>query len=104
MFSVIPNIIDFIKLKSIADKLPELFKSYKYDSQITREEFEKRYLIELSQVNVLKIMDKIEGMARSCNANGIVFMGYGKYDEDYRSILAEFLEGFGYEKINELIL
>lgn len=92
-----------IHLRELAPSY-ELFKSYKYDSQITREEFEKRYLIELSQINILKIMDRIEGMARSCNATGVVFMGYGKYDEDYRNILAEFLEGFGYDKINELIL
>jgi uncharacterized protein YeaO (DUF488 family) len=82
----------------------ELFKSYKYDSLISREEFEKKYLIELSQISIEKIMEKIEGMANSCNAIGVALLGYGKYEEDYRSILAGFLEGYGYGKINELIL
>jgi hypothetical protein len=49
-------------------------------------------------------MERIVTMANSCNAQGIVFMGYGKYEDDYRNILAGFLEGFGYGKINELIL
>jgi uncharacterized protein YeaO (DUF488 family) len=82
----------------------DLFKSYKYDKLITREEFEKKYLIELSQTNVLKIMERITGMANSCGAIGVAFMGYGKYDEDYRDILATFLNGYGYGKINELVL
>ena len=82
----------------------ELFKSYKYDQQITREDFEKKYLIELSNAGVLRIMERLDTMANSCGAQGIVFMGYGKYDDDYRNILAGFLEGFGYGKINELIL
>ena len=82
----------------------ELFKSYKYDQLISREDFEKRYLIELSQIEIEKFMDKIEGMANSCNAIGVALLGYGKYDEDYRNILANFLEGYGYGKINELLL
>jgi uncharacterized protein YeaO (DUF488 family) len=82
----------------------ELFKSYKYDNLISREEFEKKYLIELSQISIEKVMEKIEGMANSCNAIGVALLGYGKYEEDYRSILAGFLEGYGYGKINELIL
>ena len=49
-------------------------------------------------------MDKIEGMANSCNAVGIALLGYGKYEEDYRNILSGFLEGYGYGKINELLL
>jgi uncharacterized protein YeaO (DUF488 family) len=92
-----------IHLKSLTPSY-ELFKSYKYDNIISREEFEKRYLIELSQLSIEKIMDKVEGMANSCNAIGIALLGYGKYEEDYRNILSGFLEGYGYGKINELLL
>lgn len=92
-----------IHVKELAPSY-DLFKSYKYDGLISREEFEKKYLIELSQTNVLKIMNRITGMAYSCKAIGVAFLGYGKYEEDYRDILSTFLEGYGYGKINELVL
>lgn len=81
----------------------ELFKSYKYDKLISDEEFEKGYLIELSKLNIPKIMDKLFTMANTCWAKGIAFMGYGKFDEDYRSIFSDFMNRYGYD-IKEISL
>lgn len=92
-----------VHIKELAPSY-DLFKSYKYDGLISREEFEKKYLIELSQINIPRIMDRITGMACSCGAIGVAFLGYGKYEEDYRDILGTFLTGYGYGKVNELVL
>lgn len=83
----------------------ELLRDYKYEGKIGIEEFEKGYIIELSQLNIEKIMGRICSMAQSCSATGVAFMGYGKFEEDYRSILSRFLSSYGhYGEIKEIIL
>lgn len=93
-----------IHLKELSPSY-ELFKKYRYDGEITREEFEKGYIIELSQLNIEKIMGRISSMAKSCNAIGVAFMGYGQFEEDYRGILSRFLSSYGlFGEVKELIL
>ena len=63
------------------------------DGFITREEYEKRYIIELSkQPNFQNIIKKLEQLSNICNADGVVILDYGSDGkESHRTILADLL-------------
>jgi len=63
------------------------------DRKISREEYEKRYIIELSeQPNFQNIIKKLEQLTELCNADGVVLLDYGSDDrESHRNILSELL-------------
>ncbi len=63
------------------------------DRKITREEYEKRYIIELSeQPNFQNIIKKLEQLAELCNADGVVILDYGSDNkESHRGILSNIL-------------
>ncbi len=70
----------------------ELYQSRR-DRKITREEYEKKYIIELSeQPNFLNTIKKLEQLANLCNADGVVLLDYG-FDnrESHRDILSKIL-------------
>jgi uncharacterized protein YeaO (DUF488 family) len=63
------------------------------DGFITREEYEKRYIIELSkQPNFQNTIKKLEQLSNICNADGVVILDYGSDGkESHRTILADLL-------------
>ena len=63
------------------------------DRKISREEYEKRYIIELSeQPNFQGIVRRLEQLTKLCNADGVVLLDYGVDDkESHRNILSNLL-------------
>ena len=63
------------------------------DKLITREEYEKRYIIELSeQPNFQNIIKKLEQLTELCGADGVVILDYGfGNNESHRNILSSLL-------------
>lgn len=63
------------------------------DKLITREEYEKRYIIELSeQPNFQNIIKKLEQLTELCGADGVVILDYGfGNNESHRNILSNLL-------------
>lgn len=80
-----------IHFKNLApsDKLYQIRR----DKLITREEYEKRYIIELSeQPNFQNIIKKLEQLTELCSANGVVILDYGfGNNESHRNILSNLL-------------
>lgn len=70
----------------------ELYQSRR-DNKITREEYEKRYIIELSkQPDLVNTVKKLEKLVSLCNADGVVLLDYGiDGKESHRGILANIL-------------
>lgn len=63
------------------------------DRKISREEYEKRYIIELSeQPNFQNIIRKLEKLIELCDADGVVLLDYGSgNNESHRNILSNLL-------------
>lgn len=83
-----------------------LLKHYR-DGIIRREEFEKRYIIEMSEVNLIEAIGRLNYLSLSSGAQGVVLMGYGEDDTlCHRSILRDLLNNTGllYEKVTEILL
>lgn len=84
----------------------ELYR-LKRDGIIDLVEFQKRYLIELSNVSLNSVIERFNQLFNVSGAKGIVIFGYGS-DKNlcHRSTLASLLDSTGYfkEKITELVL
>ena len=83
----------------------ELFRE-KRDSIIDFEEFAKRYIIELSDLNLQKIIERFEYLAKLAGARGVVLLGYGSDNKIcHRSILASLLNESGLleSRVTEII-
>lgn len=83
----------------------ELFRA-KRDSIIDFEEFSKRYIIEVSEVNLQKIIERLEYLAGLSGAKGVVLLGYGSDNKIcHRSILASLLNESGLleNRVTEII-
>jgi len=77
------------------------------DGLIDELEFKKRYVIEVSRLNLHDIVHRLDYLATLCGANGVVLMGYGSsYQSCHRKLLAEILNGSGLleNDIKELII
>lgn len=77
------------------------------NKKIDLENFEKGYIIEMSNINLLDIIKKFDYLAKISNSKGIVLLSYGsKYENNYRSLLSDLLnESGGLEKkVKELVL
>lgn len=73
----------------------ELFRA-KRDGLIDREEFVKRYIIEMSNINLLDMVNKFNYLASLSGAKGVVLMGYNSDDREcHRSILRDLLNDTG---------
>lgn len=84
----------------------ELFR-LKRNSEIDITEFQKRYLIELANVNIPSVIDRFIQLHEVSGARGIVIFGYGSNDEVcHRSVLSSLLNSTGLfrDRITELIL
>lgn len=94
-----------IHMKDLAPS-NELFRA-KRDNLITKEEFEKKYAIEISQVNLEKVIRTFEQLVECCGAKAIVLLGYGSsYENCHRHVLADILNNSGLltNRINEIII
>lgn len=73
----------------------ELFRA-KRDGLIDREEFVKRYIIEMSNINLLDMVNKFNYLASLSGAKGVVLMGYNSDDREcHRSVLKDLLNDTG---------
>lgn len=84
----------------------ELFRA-KRDGLIDLEEFAKRYIIEMSEINLTEVIGKLNYLCSLSGAKGVVLMGYGSDDTVcHRSILRSLLNESGLlnNYITELIL
>lgn len=73
----------------------ELFRA-KRDGLIDREEFVKRYIIEMSNINLLDMVNKFNYLASLSGAKGVVLMGYNSDDREcHRSVLRDLLNDTG---------
>lgn len=73
----------------------ELFRA-KRDGLIDREEFIKRYIIEMSNINLLDMVNKFNYLASLSGAKGVVLMGYNSDDREcHRSVLRDLLNDTG---------
>lgn len=69
----------------------ELFRARR-DGLITFLEFQKKYVIEMSEINFQDTIKRLDYLASLCNASGVVLMGYGSdYNLCHRKILSELL-------------
>lgn len=50
----------------------------KRDGLIGMTDFEKRYTIEMSEINFQDVIKRLDYLASLCNASGVVLMGYGE--------------------------
>lgn len=74
---------------------------------IGREDFEKRYIIEMSGVNFPDVIGRLNYLMKISDARGIILMGYGADDKEcHRSILRDLLNDSGLigERVTELII
>ena len=84
----------------------ELFRD-KRDGVIDFTEFTKRYIIEMSNVNFVGIVDKLNYLSELSGARGVILMGYGSDDKKcHRSILSNLINSMGIlnSRITEIIL
>jgi len=84
----------------------ELFR-LKRDTKITIPEFHKRYAIEISDVNLEKIIREWEMLVGCAGAKGIILLGYGSDDAScHRSTLRAILNNSGLltNRIEEILL
>lgn len=73
----------------------ELYRQ-KRDKKITNEEFQKRYALEISAVNLEEQIRSWEILAKCAGAKGIVLLGYGSNDSIcHRSTLRSLLNNSG---------
>ena len=79
----------------------------KRDNKISLEDFQKRYLIELSNISVESIVERFKQLFDVSGAKGLIIFGYGSNSETcHRSILASMLNlsGLFRNNIEELKL
>lgn len=84
----------------------ELFRRRR-DGFIGFDEFSKEYIIEISQINIPEILDKLEYLANLSNTDKVVLMGYGTDSTKcHRSVLSEILNKSGLleHKVTEIVL
>lgn len=84
----------------------ELFR-LKRDKKITVEEFQKRYAIEISHVNLESVLRNWELLCECSGARGIVLLGYGSDDKVcHRSTLRTIINNSALleEPIKEVLL
>lgn len=84
----------------------ELFRA-KRDEVIDFTEFAKRYIIEMSNVNFVDVINKLNYLAELSNARGIILMGYGSDDKKcHRSILSNLINSMKLldSRVTEIIL
>lgn len=84
----------------------ELFRERR-DNLISFEEFSKKYIIEMSEVNFVSVIDRLNYLANLSDARGVVLMGYGSDDKNcHRSILSGILNNMKIldDRVTELIL
>lgn len=84
----------------------ELFRS-KRDGIIDFTEYIKRYIIEMSSVNFVSIIDRLNYLADLSKARGVVLLGYGSDDKKcHRSILSNLINSMDLlnSRITEIIL
>lgn len=84
----------------------DLFRQ-KRDGSIDFSEFSKRYIIEMSQVNLPEVLETISYLTDLCNTDKVVLLSYGSDPTKcHRSLLGEILNQSGLlqNKITELIL
>lgn len=84
----------------------ELYR-LKRDNQITNEEFQKRYALEISAVNLEEQIKNWEMLAKCSGAKGIVLLGYGSNDKIcHRSTLRSLLNNSGLleGKVSEILV
>ncbi len=84
----------------------ELFRA-KRDGVIDLTEFSKRYIIEMSSVNFVDVINKLNYLAELSKARGIILMGYGSDDRVcHRSILSNLINSMEIlnSRITEIIL
>lgn len=94
----------YIHLKELAPS-DELFRE-KRDSIIDFKEFSKKYIIEISKINLGKIVEKLDYLRKISGAEGVVLLGYGSDDKAcHRSLLASLLNESGLleNKVTEII-
>lgn len=73
----------------------ELFR-LKRDGVITKEEFDKRYINEIREQNLLGLLEKIEYLAGLANTDKVVLLGYGsKVENCHRSTLVRYIQSVG---------
>lgn len=84
----------------------ELFRD-KRDNKIDFTEFSKRYIIEISHIDLKNLIKKLEQLTKISGAKRVVLLGYGSDDKVcHRSILASLLNESGLleEPVTELIV
>ena len=92
--------------KPILSPSPTLYRE-KRDGKIEIAEFERRYAIEMSTVDLQAVLKDIEYLASLANTDQVVLLGYGADDSKcHRSVLARILDASGLleHKVTELIL
>jgi uncharacterized protein YeaO (DUF488 family) len=85
---------------------PILLRDWK-SGRIDRDEFEKKFLLEMSEINFDTILRRISFLCDVSRASGAVLMGYGSDRlECHRSILSDIINQSGIleNKVIELIL
>ncbi len=73
----------------------ELYRDRR-DGVISLLDFQKRYVIEMSEINFQDIVKRLDYLASLCSASGVVLMGYGEdINLCHRKILSELLNNSG---------
>ena len=84
----------------------ELFRA-KRDGLIGKEEFDKKYVIEISRINLVKTLKTLETLVKVSGAAGVVLMGYGS-DKDlcHRGTLINIFNdsGFLWNPVKEIVV
>lgn len=82
----------------------DLFRSIR-DGLIGREEFEKKYIIEISQINLFDIIKRLEYLAEVSNAKAVILMGYGSDRKKcHRSVLGNLISDMKGDPVKELVV
>ena len=84
----------------------ELYRARR-DGLIGDLEFNKKYVIEMSEINFQDIIKRLDYLASLCGADSVVLLGYGMdYERCHRKLLAELLNASGLleNNIKEIVL
>ena len=74
----------------------ELFWSFR-DKEIDFETFQKKFLIELCELDFQDIITRLDSLNKTCGSNGVVLCGIGKNPEfSHRILVADILWRTGY--------
>lgn len=94
-----------IHLKELSPST-EIFRARR-DGLITQEEYQRRYALEISKLDIRKILRKLELLQELSGANGVVILGYGSsYDVCHRKVLADIFNNSGLlkERVEEILI